>query len=195
MERMNLSYMEKGVQRKMAAASRAALSPHRRESGAEAVYRRLINMPQVRRAKVVLSYMASDEEMSLRAFHTWASREGKTLAFPVSHKSGKMDAFVPSGPDGMRQGMFGITEPASELSLPVKPEDIDLVLIPCVAFDRCGNRLGHGGGYYDRYLPQCTRAAKIITAYDIQELTHITPDEWDVKADAIVTESGVIPCE
>ena len=62
-----------------------------------------------------------------------------------------MAALAPKGEDAWREGSYGIMEPVMEKSQMVQPEDIDLILCPCTAFDEDCNRMGMGGGYYDRY--------------------------------------------
>lgn len=181
----------KRLQRIRALAARRALSPVLRAEKEEAVCSRLKQLPEVCRARVVLSYMAAADELCLHGFHDWAHSEGKVVAFPVSGPGGKMGAFVPFGPDSMGKGMFGILEPRPAESVQIPPEDIDLVLVPCVAFDGEGRRLGHGGGYYDRYLPECARAAKILVAFEDQRLSCVAADRLDVTMDALVTERGV----
>jgi len=75
---------------------------------------------------------------------------------------------------------------------PVPREEIDVVLIPAVAFDRQGRRVGYGGGYYDRFLPEIPRAARIGAAFACQIVAEIPPDPHDVPADWIVTEDELI---
>lgn len=180
----------KQKQRAVALEARRAIPPELREEKEQKVCFRLVQMPEVRRAHIILSYMAAAEELCLGAFHDWARGEGKIIAFPVSCPGGKMEAFIPSGPDGMRKGMFGITEPCPDASVLIQPEDIDLVLVPCVAFDEEGRRLGHGGGYYDHYLPGCVHAKKILVAFEAQQVSRVVTDSLDVTMDALVTEHG-----
>lgn len=91
-------------------------------------------------------------------------------------------------PDGWRRGAFGIMEPVKGFT--VRPEEIDLIICPCSGFDESGNRLGMGGGYYDRFLPQCKNAVKIVVAFDVQKIPVVHTEEFDIKMDAIITESG-----
>ena len=86
----------------------------------------------------------------------------------------------------MRSGTFGILEPCHDLPL-MDLEHIDLILIPAVACDRLNYRLGYGGGFYDRWLPNCT-GIKAGIIFDEFYLQKIPNDIWDVKLDAIVTE-------
>jgi 5-formyltetrahydrofolate cyclo-ligase len=103
-----------------------------------------------------------------------------------------MKAMVPRREDAWRQGPFGIQEPEEETSTPVDPEEIDVILVPCVSFDRRGNRCGHGAGYYDRYLPRCTRAVKLGIAFSCQQTGKVPVGKWDWPLDAVVTEKGIL---
>ena len=127
------------------------------------------------------------------AFGVWAQKQGIAVAYPSSLPNGIMKAMVPRKKDAWRQGPFGIWEPEEEFSDPVDPEEIDVILVPCVAFDRKGNRCGHGAGYYDRYLPQCRKdMIPVLIAFDAQETDTLMTDATDVPVRIIVTETGVI---
>ena len=71
------------------------------------------------------------------------------------------------------------------------PEALDLVLVPCTAFDADCFRVGMGKGYYDRYLPRCKNAVKIGIAFEAQRVEHAAVDEHDQRLDAYVTERGI----
>jgi 5-formyltetrahydrofolate cyclo-ligase len=94
-------------------------------------------------------------------------------------------------PGGWVKGGYGIWEPDRSCSRLNEPDEIDLVLAPCVAFDGENRRLGHGAGYYDRYLPRCSRAVIVAVAFEAQRLEHLVCDAHDVPADIVVTERGV----
>lgn len=181
---------EKEVQRALALARRRALTAAERSMHSAAICERLATLPILQNAKRILSYMATSDEADLSAFHTRAAGEGKTLAFPVSDPSGHMAAYVPVGPDSWQRGRFGILAPIPEFSRLMLPEELDAVILPCVAFDGHGRRLGHGGGYYDRYLPQCPRAARVLVAFEVQRLEFVAVDEHDQNAHEVVTELG-----
>ncbi len=88
----------------------------------------------------------------------------------------------------MRQGAFNINEPIGE---PINPQSIDLIIVPGVAFDLKGNRLGRGKGFYDRLL-QSTDALKIGIGHDFQLLEQIPSESHDIKMDAIITPHNII---
>ena len=85
---------------------------------------------------------------------------------------------------------FGIREPIGE----VYEGEIDVAVIPFLAVDRGGNRLGYGGGYYDRFLKK-TKAKRLAYGYAFQLLKEVPSEEWDEKMDAIVTDEEVIEAE
>jgi 5-formyltetrahydrofolate cyclo-ligase len=103
-----------------------------------------------------------------------------------------MDAVQITGLDkDLVKNGFGILEPRKEAE-PADIRKIDLILVPGVAFDRLGNRLGHGKGFYDRFLESCNNAYTIGIAYDFQVFNNIPCELHDKKMDAITTESGVL---
>ena len=95
-------------------------------------------------------------------------------------------------PSGWRSGAYGIREPDRETSRRIEPGEIDLALVPCLAFDEGGMRLGHGAGYYDRYLARCPRAARICLAFKAQRLDRVVTEAHDLPMDWIVTEKESI---
>ena len=80
---------------------------------------------------------------------------------------------------------LGIPAPAAELPV-IPPQELDLVLVPGLAFTEAGTRLGYGGGYYDRFLPLCTRARVAAAAFAEQMLPHVPTDEHDVRIPCII---------
>lgn len=179
---------EKQEQRRLALAARRKLSPAERAAYSERICARLLQLPELQNAGTVLSYRALADEVDLSTVHTWLREQGKRLAFPRCEAAGRMEALEPGG---WKAGPYGIQEPDPALSRPVDPAEIDLVLAPCVAFDETGMRLGHGAGYYDRFLPHCTRARVTAVAFEAQRLARVAFDETDRRMDRIVTEETI----
>ena len=180
--------MTKQEQRKIAVAARGAMSEQQRTEAGQVICQKLMALPELLDAKCVFSYRAMAEEVDLTPLHDWLRERGITLVFPVSLPHGVMEALEPTG---WKQGAFGIWEPDRGCSQRVDPREIDLVLTPCVAFDNENRRLGHGGGYYDRYLPQCADAVTVCTAFEVQRLDSVVCDAYDRVMDIVVTEQGV----
>ncbi len=180
--------MTKQEQRRLALDARWALTAGERAEASARICGHLIGVPELQRARLVLSYRAMEDEADLEAVHIWLRERGVRLAFPVSLPRGRMEAWEPSG---WRRSAYGIWEPDRADSRLVPPGEIDLVLAPCVAFDGENRRLGHGAGYYDRYLPCCTNARVAAAAFEAQRLEQLAYDAFDFPMDIIVTEQGV----
>ena len=97
-----------------------------------------------------------------------------------------------SGKDAWKSGYYGILEPDADKGTVIMPQDIDLVVCPCSSFDEDCNRMGMGGGFYDRYLPGCTGAKIIAAAYEVQCAEEIPTEEFDFTAGAVATEKRLI---
>ena len=179
---------EKRSLRKAVLALRASMPPERRAEHSRAICRRLYEYPALAAAERVMLYAAVGTEPDLTELAELLSADGKRLYYPVCGREGLMYAAAPDSPDAWRTGKYGIAEPDPEHSTLISPETLDAVIVPCVAFDTVYRRLGHGGGYYDRFLPRCTRAVKLAAAFDIQRAAAVPTDSFDVTVDAVATE-------
>lgn len=173
-------------QRRVALLRRRALPPQQRAAASAAICRKLTELPEVRGAQVILSYAAMSDEVDLTAWHKWLEQQGKVLAFPVTEGNGVMHAVRAVGQ--WRTGGYGIQEPVGES---LAPSSIDLVIAPCVAFDDRCRRLGHGGGYYDRFFTTCPQAIGIAAAFDVQRLDKVYTDRYDRPVKMVVTECRI----
>ena len=117
-------------------------------------------------------------------------RQGKTVAYPICGAGFTLTAAVP-GPDGWEVGAYGIRTPIPERAQLLPPEALDLVLVPCTAFDTACRRVGMGKGYYDRYLPRCRNAVLLGTAFEAQRVEQAAVDAHDQRLDGFVTEEGI----
>ena len=171
---------EKQAQRTSGKAARRAFSPEQRAAANAALCARLWQLDAVQNAQTILLYAAFGGEADLAGFAAEAARRGKVLAYPVCGENCSLTAAVP-GPDGWEPGLGGIRTPGLERT----------VLLPCTAVDTDCFRVGMGKGYYDRYLPRCTKAAKIGIALEVQRVAHAAVDEHDQRLDAFVTERGL----
>jgi len=92
-------------------------------------------------------------------------------------------------------GLWNIPEPRPECLRPVDVSEIDLVIVPGVAFDERGNRLGYGGGYYDRFFTELRDGVPLVAvAFEVQVLPEVPVAPWDRRVDLIITESRIIDC-
>ena len=185
----------KKEQRKEAAARRRSLSPEQREEKSRTVCRLLEDMPQLKNAGTVFSYAATPDEINVDEINRYLEERGKRVCYPICEKDGIMEAVIPGSDHSQawQKGTFGIREPVKEKALPVAPEEINAVIVPCLVFDRRGRRCGRGAGYYDRYLAKLSPdVPKILVAFDCQEASAVAEEETDVRMDFAVTESGIL---
>ena len=180
---------EKAACRALALSRRRALAPEERRARSLQICRALEGLEELRGLRTVLGYVPSGSECDLRPFYETLRKRGVSVAFPVTLSGGEMEAYVPVEP--LLPGRCGIPEPDAAVSRLVPPEELDAVLVPCAGFDDTLCRLGHGMGYYDRYLPRCTRAAAILTAFEAQRLERVPTEPHDFFFRAAVTEKGV----
>ena len=181
---------QKQAQRRAGRAARKALSAPARAAANAALCANLWQLDAVQNAQTILLYAAFGAEADLSAFAEKAQAQGKTLAYPVCGEEYSLTAAVP-GPDGWEVGQYGIRTPILSRSEVLPPEALDLVLVPCTAFDADCFRVGMGKGYYDRFLPHCTHAGKIGIAFEAQRVAHAAVDGHDQRLDAYVTERGI----
>ena len=177
---------QKAAQRKAGIAARRALSDTQRTRSNAALCARIMALDCFKKAENILLYAAFGGEADLSALAVEAARQGKTPAYPVCGEGFSLTAAVP-GPDGWEMGAYGILS-RSEI---LRPDQLDLVLVPCTAFDTACRRVGMGKGYYDRYLPRCTRAVKLGAAFEAQRVDAAAVDAHDEKLDGFVTEGGL----
>lgn len=130
----------------------AALSAEYIAQSNRGIFDGVTGLLEYKEARTILAFYSVNREPDTLEIIKHALSEGKTVALPVCEKAGIMHAHVIRSLDDVRPAMLGI--PAPDKSAPLlKPEELDFILVPALAFDRGGYRLGYGGGYYDRYLP------------------------------------------
>lgn len=141
----------------------------------------------------VMVYLATGNECDLDSYIDEMMKKGVSVYVPVCTGKGIMEAsLLKNTKEDLEIGTFGIRAPKKEAQRFVSPEILDAVIVPGVGFDQKGNRLGFGGGFYDRYLPQ-TRpdCKKIAVCYEIQLLEDVCPEKHDFPMDGIVTEKTI----
>jgi 5-formyltetrahydrofolate cyclo-ligase len=175
-------------------AKRDALPADARARASEAISARVAALPEFGAATTVLLTLAFRSEWDTRALVRAALAAGKVVAVPrVDAKARMLELHALTDPDrDVVTGHMGIPEPMPES--PRVPRDaIDFVLVPGVAFDLAGRRLGYGGGYYDRLLPLLSpNAQRVAGALELQLVDRVPAAPHDVAVRTIVTETRSI---
>ena len=175
-------------QRKEALAARNSLSSDYIEKASHAICKKLISSDDFQNAKKIFVYKAVACEVRLDDLIEKAMSLGKEVYYPLCKSKGEMLALKP-GPDTFwKEGSFGISEPSEAGSIEAKPSELDLIICPLAGFDEAGNRIGMGGGYYDRFLAKAGSAKAIGVAFDCQRLERILAQPHDIALPKIITE-------
>ena len=179
--------------RKRVLAVRTGLDRGQVEVSGQAILKRVLGLEAYRRAKLVHTYVSSKEnEVDTRTLLCTCLAQSKRVAVPVVMPGTRTLAHaLISGLDQLVGGPWGLAQPdpAEAVWLPTEAQ-IDLVVVPGLAFDRRGQRIGWGGGYYDRFLAQ-VQTVKIGLCYDELVLDCIPSEPHDVPVDIVVAETAI----
>lgn len=183
--------------RQRALERRDAMPAVERSAASAAIVRTLEAMPAYAGARVVMLYVSFGSEVETGSLIAAALAAGKKVAVPKVLK--REGALVPSAlqdpAKDLVAGAYGILEPKAETLRPVRPTSLDLIVVPGVAFDLQGHRIGYGGGYYDRFLPTvAATAVTVALAFESQLFPLLPAEPYDRRVDHVVTEKRLIDC-
>ncbi|MBR2896134.1 MAG: 5-formyltetrahydrofolate cyclo-ligase [Oscillospiraceae bacterium] len=143
-------------------------------------------------AVTMFCYIGTDREIDTRALLERALADGKRLALPLCVGKGIMEARAIQSLDDLVAGKFNIPAPHADCPV-VAPEAFDLVIVPCSTGNAKGQRLGYGGGFYDRYLGK-TQCPKVLLCREKLVTEDIPVEEHDLVMDYLTTENGLTKC-
>ena len=149
---------------------------------------RALSLPAYRQAKTVCCFVSTPREIDTRPILLDALSGGKRLCVPLCLGAGAMEMRAVRSLAALSPGTWGILEPGPDAPC-VPPEDIGLVLVPCLACDRRGYRLGQGGGYYDRWLSRY-HGPTVALCREAALLDAVPRAPWDVPVSLVITERG-----
>lgn len=187
----------KPVLRKTVLGRRDTMDPGTRTALSRAIVNDLFGLSAYRRSGTVMAYAGFGSELQTDEFMLHSLDQGKTLLLPrVNRRKRALDIYEVRDPGrDLEEGTWGIREPRPDRCARVDPDIIDFVLVPGLAFDAQGGRLGYGGGFYDRLLASTlsTRTWLVAGAFEAQMVDQVPLDEHDVPMDVVVTEDGHYP--
>lgn len=188
--------MDKSEVRSIYLRKRGELSPEELRLLSIKVQESFVLTPEFKDARSIALYSSFRGEVLTGLIAERARRAGKGLAYPkvMGHNPPHLAFFMVDGPDDLVPGAYGIMEPGQEAQLSGEADvrGFDCIVVPGVAFDIFGLRLGYGKGFYDRQLSGA-RATIVALSYDRQVMEEALPfDSHDVKMDVLVTEKEVL---
>jgi 5-formyltetrahydrofolate cyclo-ligase len=171
----------------------ARLTAEAREARSRALHDRLLAEPRWQDAEVILGFCPMSTEPDILPTLRDAVSRGRVVALPRwSLAAGVYEPAVWSTGDPLHAGPFGVLEPLPE-ARGLQFEQLDLILVPGLAFDPCGRRLGRGRGFFDRLLSRASRAEKWGVAFDSQLVPAVPCAPHDANVDAVVTPGQFLP--
>ena len=181
--------------RHQARAARQALND--RHARSQQIAQRLHTLAEYQSAQTVMLYVSVREEVSTADLITAALENDKKVIIPYC-RDGELQLFHLQNLDELTPGAYGIPEPPSDLRTQpdriATTDQLDIILVPGVAFDIHGARCGHGKGYYDKLLQSAKDKTPLIAlAFDCQIFPKIPTESHDVDMDKIITESRIYP--
>lgn len=171
---------------------RRSLLPDERDAQSRRIIDRLLTNSVFTNAKNIFCYLSRDDEVSTGDFITEALKTKQIFLPKICD-----DLLVPTrftGETNLVKGLYGILEPQCPV-MPSESLEIDLILLPGVAFDTEGNRLGMGKGYYDRYLKTIPAVTTVGLAFDFQVVDKVPTDDYDVPVSFVVTPNEFYTCK
>ncbi|MBC7190490.1 5-formyltetrahydrofolate cyclo-ligase [Candidatus Aerophobetes bacterium] len=183
--------------RKQILEKRRSLCPEEIEEKSREIEKNLFSLPFFKRARTVFFYLALPEEVQTYSMIKKCLKMGKRVGVPVVDLQKKeiVPVEIKNSACKLINGPFGVKEPDPSSCFPLPLEEIELVIVPGVAFDLQGGRIGFGGGFYDRFLRKLSPEVIFVAlSFSCQIVTHLPCEGHDVPVNYIVTEDGVITC-
>jgi 5-formyltetrahydrofolate cyclo-ligase len=172
-------------------ARRASRSPAERRAAAAGLARHLDALPEIGAARCVTAYVGVDDEPGTGPLLDEAAARGLEVLLPVALRGGRLAGAAYTGTADLVAGRFGLREPAGPRLGPEAVAEADLLLVPALAVDRAGHRLGRGGGHYDRLLASLAQPAYAVV-FDDEVLDAVPVDAHDRSVTGALTPSGFV---
>jgi 5-formyltetrahydrofolate cyclo-ligase len=184
---------QKQALRRKIGAERAALPPSERKRRSETAARHLLALDQLAACRTILLFYPFRDEIDTRPFLHAALQRGQEIWLPLTDPAERrLTPYVYGGEETLRPGAYGIREPDPAASQPADIARLEAVVLPGLAFDGQGGRLGYGGGYYDRFLERCGRRPLLVGyAFAMQMVERVPVEPHDHPVDYVVTDDGI----
>lgn len=183
-------YVKKRQIRQKILEMAANLDMNYKRKSSKAIGEFIQSMEEFQKAEVVFSFMGRKNEVHTKELIEACWQQGKRVALPLVISKGIMEAKEITAFSDLTKGTMDILEPKKSCKT-IRPQDIDFGIIPCVTCSHKGERIGFGGGFYDRYLAETT-FTRACVCYEQLTYEDIPMSRYDLKMDYLVTELGII---
>lgn len=153
------------------------------------IFENIISLSEFKKAKTVFLFASVNKEIDTFNIIEYSLKNGKNVVLPLCTGKGIMEARQIKGLEDLSKGSYGIMEPKQSCPV-IDKNDIDFAIVPCVSCNLKGERLGHGGGYYDRFMKEC-KFKKAVICREKLMLNFIPMNIYDVKMDIVINENKI----
>ena len=188
--------MEKKIIRDNILKKRKLLPEDIRAIYSTSITDKLLNSKYYKEANTIMCFISFSDEVDTHPFIKKAIKDGKNIVVPITFPENK--ELKPSLIKDFKElelGYYNILTPKKEYERFIDPKEIDLIIVPGVAFKENGYRIGYGGGYYDRFLLKIPNTPTIAIGFSLQIVKDIPIDSFDIPVDYIYTEESIINCK
>lgn len=178
-------------------AARTRMSNEEKSKASARIVEKLIQHSLFEESQVIFTFVPFGHEVDIRPFLFEAEKKGKEVLIPRTHtEQRRMQLFRFQGGDDLISGANGIPEPNATKEEWTNLKDIDTILVPGVAFDRNGGRIGYGGGYYDRFFVRDSpHARRVAPCFSCQVVSDVPTEPHDIRVHELITEDEHVKIE
>ncbi|MCR1899082.1 5-formyltetrahydrofolate cyclo-ligase [Irregularibacter muris] len=174
-----------------------ALSPQEIQEKSERMFEKLYSLPIYKNSTTIMTYVSIRNEVDTHVFIKESIHRGKNIIVPMCKPDTKeliLSKLLDLDLD-LERGFYGLLEPKANCIRPVEAKNLDMIVVPGLAFTEKGQRLGQGAGYYDRFLSSLSEHVPTIApTFELQLVDALPTDSHDVPVDYILTENRLISC-
>jgi 5-formyltetrahydrofolate cyclo-ligase len=179
--------------RKQLRERRNALTADEQQSASRNAGHHAQSLPNWEHATRIALYLAADGELDPTHLAALCREQEKSLYLPVIRDDNSLAFALWRPEEKLKVNRYGIPEPPPD-SDPLRADEMEIIFLPLVGWDERGNRLGMGGGFYDRTLDGATRPLLVGLAHDCQQVPALPRESWDISLDFVVTGSALVDC-
>jgi len=187
--------LDKNKLRKQIITERDQLTDEEIATKSATIAEKLYSLSAFNQAEAIMYFVSFGSEVDTRPIVEETIRRRKIALAPkaVPQSRELIPSRILDWDSDLMPGYYNIPEPRAGAMRPYDPEQIDLLIVPGVAFDLKGNRLGYGGGYYDRFFSLLKPGTPLVAlVFDLQIVPTVPTDEWDRPVDCVITEKRII---